>query len=66
METHFHQFHITHSRRNYNQHIQQVDEEISEMSRRGFILQTFQTAENQAKYLNRSPQSNYYMGNGPR
>ena len=66
METHFQQFYVTHSRRYYNQNIQQVDEEISQMNRRGFILQTFQTAENQAKYLNRSPQSNYYMGKGPR
>ena len=66
LETHIHNFNFTHSRQNYNQNIQQVDREISEMSRRGFIMKTFQTAENQTKYLNRSSQENYYMGKSPR
>ena len=65
-ETHIHDFNFTHSRRNNNQNIQQVDREISEMSRRGFIMKTFQTEENQAKYLNRNSQENYYMGKSPR
>ena len=51
METHISEFKITHSRQNYNEHIQQVDREISEMCNRGFILSTFQTEERQNTYL---------------
>ena len=51
MGTHMKQFDVTHSRRNLNHHMQQVHKEISEMSKQGFILRTFQTAENQKKVL---------------
>ena len=53
---HIQDFIFTHSRRNNNQNIQEVDREITEMSKRGFIMKTFQTAENQTKYLNRNTQ----------
>ena len=66
METHISEFKITHSRRNYNENIIQVDREISEMCKRGFILSTFQTEERQNSYLNRNSQSNYYTGKSPR
>ena len=52
METHMSEYRITHSRRNYNDHIQQVDREISQMTENGFILDTFQTEERQILYLN--------------
>ena len=66
MGTHMKQFDVTHSRRNRNHHMQQVHKEISEMSKQGFILRTFQTAENQKKYLSQDNQCDYYSGKGPR
>ena len=51
MQTHISEFQITYSRRNYNEHIHQVNSEISNMSKKVFILKTFQTAEQQNHYL---------------
>ena len=50
---HIQDFIFTHSRRNYNQNIQEVDREITKISKSGFIMKTFQTVKNQTKYLNR-------------
>ena len=66
MGTHMKQFVVTLSRKNRNHHMQQVHKEISEMSKQGFILRTFQTAENQNKYLSQDNQCDYYSGKGPR
>ena len=52
METHMSEYRITHSRRNYNDHIQQVDREILQVTEKGFTLDTFQTEERQILYLN--------------